>query len=183
MPNFDKYKRNIQYTKLDFAESREALINYAKTYFPNQLTDFNESNPATMMLELSAYASDVLGFYANVNLQESLALLADERINLYNIGQSQGYKPRTIYPSNVDLDVYQLVPSIGEGNNAKPDFRYALYIEPNMQVSTNDDTPINFRTIDAVDFRFSSSYDPTTVIVHQVTNDGAIEYYLLKKKV
>ena len=62
MPNFDKYKRNIQYTKLDFAESREALINYAKTYFPNQLTDFNESNPATMMLELSAYASRIIGF-------------------------------------------------------------------------------------------------------------------------
>lgn len=183
MPNFNKYSRNIQYTKLDFAESRQALINYAKTYFPNQLTDFNESNPATMMLEMSAYVSDVLGFYANVNLQESLAVTADERINLYNIGQSQGYKPKTIYPSNVELDIYQLVPSIGEGNNTKPDFRYALYINANMQVSTTDLTPINFRTVDAVDFRFSSSYDPTTITIHTVTQDGSIDYYLLKKKV
>ena len=183
MPNFDKYKRNIQYTKLDFAESRNALINYAKTYFPDQLTDFNESNPATLMLELSAYASDVLGFYANVNLQESLALLADERMNLYNIGQAYGYKPKTIYPANVELNIYQLVPSIGEGNETKPDFRYALYIEPNMQVSTNDLNPIYFRTLDAVDFRFSSSYDPTNVFIKDVLSDGSIEYFLLQKKV
>lgn len=183
MPNFNKYTRNIQYTKLDFAESRQALINYAKTYFPNQLTDFNESNPSTMLLEMSAYVSDVMGYYANVNLQESLLATVDERMNLYNIGQSLGYKPKTIYPANVELDIYQLIPSIGEGNSTKPDFRYSLFVEGNMVVSTEDSTPKYFRTIDAVDFRFSSSYDPTTVSVYSVTGDGAIEYYLLKKKV
>ncbi len=183
MPNLSNYKRDIRYTNLDFAKSREALIQYAKTYFPEQLTDFNESNPSTMLLEIAAMATDVLGFYANINLQESLLATVDERINLYNISQALGYKPKTVYPANVEIEIFQLMPSIGEGSNTKPDYRYALYIEPNMQISTDEKNPTFFRTIDAVDFRYSSSYDPTTVSIYSVTNDGSIEYYLLKKKV
>jgi hypothetical protein len=183
MPNIDKFNRAIQYTNLDFAEARKALFNYAKNYFPNQLVDGNETDPATMMIEMSAAVSDWLSYGSNISLQESLLYTADERINLYNIGQAHGYKPKTITPASVELDVFQLIPSIGDGVNTKPDFRYALYLNANMVVETDEMNSVRFRTIDSIDFRFSSSYDPTTVTVYSVTNDGAIEYYLLKKKV
>lgn len=183
MPNIDKFNRAIQYNNLDFAEARKALFNYAKNYFPNQLVDGNETDPATMMIEMSAAVSDWLSYGSNISLQESLLYTADERINLYNIGQAHGYKPKTITPASVELDVFQLIPSIGDGVNTKPDFRYALYLNANMVVETDEMNSVRFRTIDSIDFRFSSSYDPTTVTVYSVTNDGAIEYYLLKKKV
>ena len=183
MSNIDKFNRAIQYNNLDFAEARKALFNYAKNYFPNQLVDGNETDPATMMIEMSAAVSDWLSYGSNISLQESLLYTADERINLYNIGQAHGYKPNTITPANVELDVFQLIPSIGDGVNTKPDFRYALYLNANMVVETDEMNSVRFRTIDSIDFRFSSSYDPTTVTVYSVTNDGAIEYYLLKKKV
>lgn len=183
MPNFDKFSRNIQYTNLDFAEARKALFAYAKNYFPNQLVDGNESDPSTMFIELGAAVSDWLSYTANINLQESLLYTVDERLNLYNLAQGHGYKPKTVVPSSVDLDIFQLVPSIGEGTATKPDFRYGLYINPNMVIETDENDPVRFRTVEAVDFRFSSSYDPTTVSVYSVTNDGSIEYYLLKKKV
>jgi hypothetical protein len=175
--------RNIQYVNLDFAEARKALFEYAKNYFPNQLVDGNEADPATMLIELSAAVSDWLSYGTNINLQEALLYTADERINLYNISQAHGYKVKTITPANVELDIFQLLPAIGEGQGTKPDFRYALYIQPNMVVETDDISPVRFRTLDAVDFRFSSSYDPTTVTIYSVTNDGSIEYYLLKKSV
>lgn len=183
MPNIDKFNRAIQYTNLDFAEARKALFNYAKNYFPNQLVDGNETDPATMMIEMSAAVSDWLSYGSNISLQESLLYTADERINLYNIGQAHGYKPKTVTPANVELDVFQLIPSIGDGVNTKPDFRYALYLNANMIAETDEMNSVQFRTVDSVDFRFSSSYDPTTVTVYSVTNDGVIEYYLLKKKV
>ena len=183
MPNFNKFSRNIKYVNLDFAEARKALFNYAKNYFPNQLVDGNESDPSTMMIELSAGVSDWLSYGTNINLQESLLYTVDERINLYNIAQSQGYKAKTVIPSNVELDVFQLIPSIGDGVNTRPDFKYALFIDANMVVETNDNSPVRFRTLDSIDFRFSSSYDPTTTTVYSVTSDGAVEYYLLKKKV
>lgn len=183
MPNLKNYKREVKYISRDFAEQRLQLINYLKTYFPNNYQDFNEASPAMALVELAAVIGDGTAFYSDVQLQESLLYTADERINLYNIAQSLGYKPKTIIPAQVELDIFQLVPSIGEGVNQKPDFRYALQIKENMQVSTTDADPIYFRTIDSVDFRFSSSYDPTITTVYSVTGDGSVEYYLLKKKV
>jgi len=177
------YKRQVKYINRDFAQNRIALVNFLKSYFPNQLGDFSESSPQMALLEAVSYLGDVNSFYSDVQLAESMLYHAEERINLLNLAQSLGYKPRTTVPASVELDVFQLVPSVGSGNNTKPDFRYALYIEGNMQVSTTDTDAIFFYTKDAVDFRFSSSYDPTTVTAYSVLPTGEVEYYLLKKKV
>jgi len=179
----DRYKRSVSYINKDFAENRLALINYLKNYFPNSYQDFNESSPAMAFVELVAYVGDVLSFYTDVQLMESLLFLSDERINLYNLAQGMGYKAKTVVPASVDLEVFQLLPSIGSGQNTRPDFRYALYIQPTMQVSTTDTDAVYFYTKDAIDFRFSSSFDPTTITTYSVTQDGEIEYYLLKKTV
>ena len=184
MPNLNNsIKKNITFVQRDFAESRIALINFLKNYFPNQFQDFSENSPHVGLIEAVASVSDALNFYIDTQLHESLLYHADERINLYNLAQSLGYKAKTVVPASVELDVFQLVPSIGSGNNTKPDFNYALYIEANMQVSTTDTNPIYFYTKDSVDFRFSSSYDPTSVTVYSVLPTGEIEYYLLKKTV
>lgn len=175
------YNRRVNFVNKDFAEQREALINYTKTYFPDTFGDTNEASPMMGMLEMAAVVGDTTAFACDVTLQESMLFTVDERINLYNLAQSHGYKPPTTVPASVDLDIFQLVPSIGEGNETKPDFRYALIIEANLQATAENDS--QFRTLDSVDFRFSSSFDPTEVSVYTVTDDGAIEYYLLKKKV
>lgn len=176
-------KRNVKFLYKDFAENRTALINYFKQYFPNANSDFNEANPLIATLESIAYVTDVLNFSSDINLQESLLTLAEERKNIYNLSRAMGYSAKTVVPASVDLDVFQLIPSIGEGVNTKPDFRYALFIKDNMRVSTTDTDAVYFYTKDSVDFRFSSSLDPTTITTYSVTNDGAIEYYLLKKRV
>jgi hypothetical protein len=181
MANLGKFNREVKYINKDFSEFRTALINHAKNYFPDTYQDFNESSPGTMFIEMAAYVGDVMSFYGDVQLQESFLNTVDERINLYNLAQGMGYKPKTVVPSSVDLEIFQLVPSIGEGSDTRPDYRYALIVEPNMVCQTSD--AIKFRTIDAVDFRFSSSFDPTETSVYSVTDDGAIEYYLLKKNV
>lgn len=181
MANLDKFSREVKYISKDFGENRQELINYAKTYFPTTYKDFNESDAGTMFMEMVASVADTLNFYADTQLMESFMTTVEERINLYNLAQSHGYKPKTVVPSSVELSIYQLIPSIGEGINTKPDFRYALIVEPNMTAKTSDD--VYFRTLDSVDFRFSSSFDPTDVTVYNVASDGSIEYYLLEKKV
>lgn len=175
----DRYKKEVKYVNRDFAENRLALVNFLKTYFPNQFADANESSPHMGLIEAVSYISDATSFYTDVQLMESLLYHSEERINLYNLAQSLGYKAKTVVPASVELDVFQLVPAIDQ----KPDFNYALYLDANMQVSTADTTPIYFYTKDSVDFRFSSSYDPTNVTVYSVLGTGEIEYFLLKKKV
>ena len=176
-------KRDISYLGKDFGQFRKNLIDFTKQYFPQTYTDFNESSPGMLFLELSAYVGDVLSYYADTNLKESLLEQATERANVYDLARALGYKPKNAIPAYVDLDVFQLVPALGSGASTMPDFNYALSIKPGMQVKQQSGN-VEFRTLDSVDFAFSSSNNPTTVTVFQtntITNDPI--YYLLKKQV
>jgi hypothetical protein len=176
-------KKEITYLGKDFGQFRKNLIDFSKQYFPNTYTDFNEASPGMMFIEMAAYVGDVLSYYADNNLRESLLDQASERANIYDIASSLGYKPKNYVPAYVILNVYQLLPAIGSGANISPDFNYALSIKPGMQVTQNNGTA-EFRTLDLVDFAFSSSLDTTEVTVFE--SDAATNsptYYLLKKQI
>jgi hypothetical protein len=104
-----------------------------------------------------------------------------EKINLYNIANSLGFKPSLITGASVDLDIYQIVPSTGNGPNNKPDFKYALSIDSNLVATSGEN--VTFRTMESVDFRYSSSLDPTEISVYSIDNAGEVENYLFRKKV
>ena len=176
-------KKDVKYLGKDFGQLRQNLIEFTKQYFPNSYTDFNESSPGMLFMELAAYVGDVLSFYADTNLKESLLEQATERGNVFDLARALGYVPNNTVPSFVILDVYQLVPAIGSGAAVAPDFNYALSIKPGMQIKQETGDAM-FRTLDSVDFTFSSSYDPTDVTIYEsddVTKQPT--YYLLRKSV
>jgi hypothetical protein len=182
----DLVKKDIRYLSRDFPSLKQNLIDFAKNYFPDTYQDFNESSPGMMFLEMAAYVGDVLSYYTDTSLQESLILQASERQNILNIAQSLGYNPKTNIASNVKLDIFQIVPAIDSGVNNRPDYSYAFAIEPGMVVaSDNRNITTEFRTTDYVDFRFSSSIDPREVTVFEVSDIPPFEptFYLLKKSV
>jgi hypothetical protein len=176
-------KKDISYLGKDFGQFRKNLIDFTKQYFPEKYADFNESSPGMVFLELAAYVGDVLSYYADTNLKESLLEQATERTNIYDIAKSLGYKPNNVVPAYVMLDVFQLVPAIGTGNNVRPDFDYALSIKPGMRVKQSDG-PATFRTLDSLDFGFSSSLDTTEVTIYESDATTKLPtYYLLKKQI
>ena len=61
--NIKNKGRDINYLNKDFGQFRDNLIEYAKTYFPSTYTDFNESSPGMMFIEMASYLGDVLGYY------------------------------------------------------------------------------------------------------------------------
>jgi len=177
--------KQIKYVNKTYSEFKQNLVEFAKNYFPNTYNDFTDASPGTMFIEMAAYVGDVLSFYTDYTLKENMIQYANERKNLINIAQSFGYKPKLSVASNVDLDVYQLIPSKNTGSSdgvvSQPDFDYAYLIESGMEVQSPDG--IIFRTVRDVNFRESSSLSPTDVTVYQVGSNGAPEYYLLKKSV
>lgn len=178
----DLVKKDIRYLSRDFVSLKQNLIDFAKNYFPNTYQDFNETSPGMMFLEMAAYVGDVLSYYTDVTLQESMILQSAEKQNILNIAQSLGYKPKTNIASSVKLDVFQIVPSKAEGSSFVPDYTYAFAIEPGMTVGvefTNSNT--RFRTTDHIDFRFSSSFDPTEVTPYEINEDGEVTFWLLRK--
>ena len=94
-------KKEISYLGWDFSSIRQNLIEFAKTYFPNQYNDFNESSPGMMFVEMTSYVGDVLNYYVDNQYKETLLNYAEEKKNVYDIAQSYGYKPKTAVPSSV----------------------------------------------------------------------------------
>lgn len=173
--------KQVKYVNKDFGELRRELINYVQNYFPETYNDFNEASPGMMFIELASVVGDILGFYTDVQLRESLLTSVEEELNLYNIAHSLGYKPKFFTPSSVDIDIFQLLPSTVSGSQTIPDFRYALQIEDGAILST--DEGIQFRTLDDIDFSSSSSFNPTELSVYSLDTSGEVDRFLLKKKV
>lgn len=180
----DLVQKDVSLVGKDFGELRKNLIDFAKNYFPNTYNDFNESSPGMMFIEMASYVGDVLSFYTDTQLRESLLTNAEEKVNLFNLAAAYGYKPKNVVPASVTLDVFQLVPSKGSGDDVRPDFDYALKIQRGMQVGSDEFSNVQFNTTTDVDFEFSSSFNPTEVSVYQIDeNTNEPIYYLLKKQV
>ena len=171
--------RDIKYLNKDFAGFRQNLIEYAKTYFPQTYSDFNETSPGMMFIEMASYIGDVLGYYIDDTLKESLMLYAEDKENVIALAQYLGYKPKVTSPALVRLSVYQLVPNTGRGANNRPNSEYFLRIKEGMVVEANS-TGTLFRTTELLDF---SVEDEREITIYRKDADGEPTFYLVKKYV
>ena len=171
--------KDIKYLSKDYNSFKDQLMEFAEVYFPNNFNDFSEGNPGMMFMEMAAYVGDVLSYYTDTQLRESLLLLAQEKENLFNLAYAMGYKPKVIEASSVDLELFHLIPSVGASGDFKPDFNYALQINPNSTFNSTEGT--TFYINNEVDFKVSSSFDPTEISIYQYDSSNNPEYYLLKK--
>jgi len=176
-------KKDVSYIGRDFSSVRQNLIEFAKTYFPGQYNDFNESSPGMMFVEMASYVGDVLNYYVDNQYKETLLNYAEEKKNVYNIAQSYGYKPKTAVPSTVEIEVTQQVPSKTNdgGTTFIPDLDYAGVLQRDGIITS--ETGVDFTLLDQVDFRVSSSLDPMEIEVLQPSSGTDPNFYLLKKKV
>jgi hypothetical protein len=177
--NFKNRGKDIKYLNKDFAQFRGNLIEFAKTYFPKTYSDFNESSPGMMFIEMASYIGDSLSYYIDDTLKESLMVHAEDVDNVIALAQYLGYKPKVTGPAITTLSVYQLVPSIGIAANNTIDPQYLLRIKEGMTVQTIDG--VSFITQDVVDF--SDETDREVTIYEKDAITGEPSYYLVKKLV
>jgi hypothetical protein len=176
--------RDIKYINRDFSDLRANLIDFAKIYFPNTVTDFSPASPSTMFIEMAAYVGDVMAFYTDNQIQENFTQYARQFNNLYDLAYMMGYKPKVTGVSTVDLEVFQTIPAIYNStlDQNVPDFRYALVVPQNTTVNNILFSNVSFLTQDVVDFSQSSSLDPTIVSVYNIEGNQP-KTFLLKKTV
>lgn len=175
--------QDIKYYGRDFDAIKTGLIEFTKAYYPDSYTDFNEASPGSLFIDLAAYVGDVLSYYTDANFKESMLLYAQEKRNLLSIASAVGYKPRLSIPAQVELDVYQLMPASGSGNNSTPNTTYGLKIEAGMEVHTKK-PEVTFTVQNTIDFKVNNAFDPTEYSVYSIDNStGDPIYYLAKKRV
>jgi len=176
--------KDIKYINKDFTGFKQSLIEYAKNYFSDIYNDFSDASPGSMFIEMASYVGDVLSFYIDKQTQENFLLFAQDKQNLISMAYALGYRPKVTATAVVDLEVSQQIPAMISGSIAIPDYSYALTVAQEAKVRTSAANNVVFITQDLVDFSFSSSADPTTTNIYQISsNTGQPEYYILKKKV
>ena len=174
-------KKEVNYLGRDFTDIRENLIEFAKTYFPNQYNDFNEASPGMMFVEMAAYVGDTLNYYVDNQFRETLLQFSEERKNVLSIAQSYGYKPRLASPAMVELTFSIDVPATTDDDGEYvPDLNFAGKIESNSTVLANNGT--EFTILDDVDFKVSSSLDTMNVVALQPTTGNVPTNFRLTKK-
>ena len=185
--NIKNKGRDIKYLNKDFGQFRDNLIEFAKTYFPTTYSDFNESSPGMMFIEMVSYLGDVLGYYIDDTLKESMIHSAEDRANVVALANFLGYKPKVTSPALTRLSVYQLVPSkrkasgnLYDGDNRFDlDAGYLIRIKEGMNV-TSSSSGLTFRTTELVDF---ADITDREVTVYERNEFGEPVYYLVKKYV
>jgi len=173
--------KDITYLNKNFAEFRQNLIDFARSYYPNTYTDFNEASPGMMFMEMAAYVGDVLSFYIDNQFKENLFLFAEERQNIVTIAQALGYKPRLTAAATVEAIIYQLVPALGVDKNYDPDQRFFLKILQNSKFSTNVAPIKSFRSTE--DVNFSDPNNRTISVFARDNISNAPTYYLVSKPI
>ena len=173
--------KNINYLGKDFDTLKQNLIQFTKTYFPNTYSDFNDASPGMVFIEQAAAIGDMLSFYQDTQLKESMLSNATERKNVVALAQSMGYKPKVTTPAVTTLTIYQLVPSIGSGSVNRPDDRFLLKVKSGMEVTSKANSSITFITTDSIDFANSGSREIDVARRDEIT--GEPTQYLITKKV
>jgi hypothetical protein len=170
--------RTLNYVGKDFDSFKQNLIDYTKTYFPNTYSDFNESSPGMVFIEQAAALGDVLAFYQDTQLKESMLAHATERKNVLALAQSMGYKPKVTSPAITTLNVYQLIPTKG-APDYEPNELYYLKIKDGMEIQSSTNSEVVFRTIDTVDF--SNPVDREVEVYERDSNGTPLQYLITKR--
>ena len=171
-------QRDIKYINREFSDFKDKLVEFAKNYFPDTYNDFSPSSPGMMFIEMAAYVGDVLSFYQDTQLQETFLQHAKNPSNLYSLAYMMGYRPKVTSAAEVKLTVTQTVAA--KAPYYEPNFDQALKVSANSTVqATVGDNP-TFIIKDNVDFKFSSSYDPTEIQILSVEDGDPAEYLLTK---
>ena len=171
-------KKDIKYINRDFTDFKTRLIEFTRTYFPNTYTDFSPTSPGMMFMEQAAYVGDVLSFYLDNQFQEVFTQYAQQTNNVYELAYMFGYKPNVSTAAQTIVDFYQQVPSKLSASIYIPDYDYALTVNENATITSQNGT--SFIIQDKIDFSLSSSQDPTSISVYQVAANNP-QYFLLKK--
>ena len=173
-------ERDIKYINREFDDFRTQLIEYTKNYFPDTYNDFSATSPGMMFIEMASYVGDVLSFYQDTQLQETFLTHAKNPKNLYSLAYMMGYRPRTTGVSTANIEFTQTIDA-DISNNSFPSWSQATFIPENTILTSTDTSQTKFLLDRSVDFSFSSSYDPTEVIISEVDENNTPIRYTVKK--
>lgn len=171
--------KDIKYLNKDFDGFKADLVSFAKTYYPDEYKDFNETSTGMLLLENVAYVGDVLSFYLDKQFKETFITTASERKNIIDRAAELGYLVKGNSSSSATLTVYCEVDATdGNEGDKIPTEAQAPTIKRNSTLTADNGTV--FRISEDVDFSIKTGRQQA---VSERNKSGVATKFVLKKDV
>jgi hypothetical protein len=89
----------INFTSYDYDTIKASLIQYLKTYYPEQFNDFIESSELIAVLELFAYIAELLAYRVDVMSHENFITTAQRKQSILKLAKLISYKAARNIPA------------------------------------------------------------------------------------
>ena len=142
--------KNRSFLNKDFESFRSELLEYARTYFPENIQDFSDASLGGLFLDLAAYVGDVSSFYLDHQFRELDPQTAVETVNIERLARAAGVKISGASPAVAEIALTIEVPSEQVGSKFQPQESALPIILKDTTVIANND--IVFNVVDNIDF-------------------------------
>lgn len=179
--------KDIDFQSYDYQTIRKSLIDYLRTYYPEDFNDFIESSEYVALIDMIAYQAQALSFRTDLNARENFLETATRRDSVLRLAKMINYTPKRtqvarglvkvvgvetteqIFDSN-GTDLQGTTIFWGDTNN--PDFleQFTTVMNASMFSSQRFGKPAASTTIAGVDIdEYNINIIPNTVPVYEFT--------------
>lgn len=179
-------ENRIQYSKRNYDEVRNSLVEVTKRYYTNIFNSLNDASIGQWMIDLNSDIFDSLMYAIDRSYQETSIDSANSRASLLNIARSLGVKIPGPKSALVEVELSCILPLntsdvLGSDNNqAVADESYAPFIKRGSLFSDGRNT---FELLEDVNFKdqFDSNGMSNRQIIPRRNSNGEIVSYKYKK--
>ena len=92
--------REANFQSFDFETIRKSMIDYLRTYYPEDFNDFTESSEYIALIDLIAFLGQSLAFRADLNARENFLDTAERRDSILKLAKLISYSPKRSTPAS-----------------------------------------------------------------------------------
>ena len=110
--------QNADFQSYDFETLRKTMVDYLRTYYPEDFNDFIESSEYVALIDLIAFLGQSLAFRADLNARENFIDTAERRDSVLRLARLVSYVPKRNVPSSglVRLEAVSTTEAIEDSN-------------------------------------------------------------------
>ena len=88
--------READFQSFDYETLRKAMIEYLRTYYPEDFNDFTDSSEYVALIDLIAFLGQSLAFRTDLNARENFLDTAERRDSILKLARLVSYNPKRI---------------------------------------------------------------------------------------
>jgi len=130
--------READFQSYDFETLRKTMIDYLRTYYPEDFNDFIESSEYIALIDLIAFLGQSLAFRTDLNARENFIDTAERRDSILKLARLISYNPKRNIPASgyLKIDSISTTESVTDSNGTDLS---------NLLISFNDTTNDNWQ--------------------------------------